>query len=102
MPRADAIVARTIQRAAEQMESEYRAARSGDAERLYEAFAGVIETERPNVEVLVYVLDIIRFGLLEQKTRELFAQAGQPAELPRNGHAHLHEVTDGLEKAALR
>lgn len=98
--RSDAIVARTIQRAAAQMESEYRAARAGDAERLYEAFAGIIEAQRPNVEVLLFVLEILRHGLLEQKTRELFPQPGTPVELLRNGH--IHEVTDGLEKAALR
>jgi hypothetical protein len=110
--RSDAIVARTIQRAAEQMESEYRAARAGDAERLYDAFAGVIEEQRPNVEVLLFVLEIIRHGLIQQKTRDLFAQVGQtvePAPERNNGHSHPHtvafrspEVADGLETAPLR
>src|SRR5688572_12015719 len=111
--RSDAIVARTIQRAAEQMETEYRAARAGDAERLYEAFAATIDEQRPNVEVLLFVLKILEHGLIEQKSRELFAQAGQPAELA-HGHSHpvrathdrnngLHEaVTDGLAEAPLR
>lgn len=115
--RSDAIVARTIQRAAEQMEAEYRAARAGDAERLYEAFATTIDEQKPNVEVLLFVLKILEHGLLEQKSRELFAQAGATAEVihsevhghshavqftPEQTNGHAPMVTDDLAQAPLR
>lgn len=104
--RSDAIVARTIQRAAEQMAQEYREERGGDAERLYEGISAVIEEQRPNVEVLLFVLEILKHGLLEQKSRELFPAAGESATVV---HPHDHAppaipmigVADGVEKTTL-
>lgn len=100
MASAEAIVARSIQKAAAQMAVEYAAQRAEDAERLFNAFAEVIGEQRPNVEVLVYVLELLKFSLLEQKHRENYTDAGQAAHMPEsvappaaftvNGTAHSH------------
>jgi len=92
MPSSNAIVARTIQKAADQMAVEYRAERATDAERLYNAFAEVIGEQHPSVEVLVYVLEVLKFSLMTEKYHEHFTPAGTEVPVPvnLNGVVHSH------------
>jgi hypothetical protein len=81
-PSSEAIVARTIQKAAVQMAVEYRTQRANDAERLYEALASVVGEQQPAVEVLIFVLELLKHSVLDQKTRELFPTAGESVVIP--------------------
>ena len=98
--KSDAIVARAIQRAAAELETEYRAQRAGDAESLYEQFVEIIDAQHPNVEVLVFVLEMLRTQVIEQKARALFATPGQPAQMPTAATAA--ERANGLEETLTR
>lgn len=100
--KSDAIVARAVQRAAGEMAREYAAERSRDAERLHEAFAETIATQRPNVEVLVFVLRLLEQEVLTQKARDLFGQAGEPAEIPHTPAPNGVQGAYGLAEAPLR
>jgi len=61
------ITERLLRKHVDALDVEYRAARVQDAQRLYEALHAAILAIRPQVEVLVYVLDFLRHQAITDK-----------------------------------
>ena len=49
----------------------YEEARAAEAEELHNAIVGVIHEHNPSLENAVFVLDLIRFSLMEAKYKEI-------------------------------
>ncbi len=85
MKRSEAIAKRALEKLGNELESEYREERKSAAERLHNAFAEVIGQQQPSVETLLYVLEMLRFGILEQQQADEFGPGNQIAPVPSEG-----------------
>jgi len=72
MKRSEIIAGRALNKLGAELEREYRAERQATAEQLYNEFAEAIGKLKPSVETLLYVLEMLKFGILDQRHKELF------------------------------
>jgi hypothetical protein len=65
----------------EQFEKTYREEKQKEAEDLHNALVAVLSEHRAEIQTVLYVLDMIRFELLEDKFKQLFATEPKPGEI---------------------
>ena len=64
-----------------QFENTYRQEKQKEAENLHNALVTVLSEQKAEVQTVLYVLDIIRFELLEDKFKQLFPAEPKPGEM---------------------
>ena len=62
----------------EQFEKTYRLEKQKEAEELHNALVAVLSEHKAELQTVLYVLDMIRFELLEDRFKQLFATAAEP------------------------
>ena len=65
----------------EQFEKTYREEKQKEAEGLHNALVAVLSEHKAEIQTVLYVLDMIRFELLEDKFKQLFAAMPEPGEI---------------------
>ena len=65
----------------QQFEKTYREEKQKEAEVLHNALVAVLSEHQAEIQTVVYVLDMIRFELLEDKFKQLFAAEPKPGEI---------------------
>ena len=66
----------------EQFEKTYREGKQKEAEELHNALVAVLSEHKAEIQTVLYVLDMVRFELLEDKFKQLFAAAEpKPGEI---------------------
>jgi len=65
----------------EQFEKTYREEKQKEAEELHNALVAVLSEHKAEIQTVLYVLDMVRFELLEDKFRQLFASEPKPGEI---------------------
>ena len=65
----------------QQFEKTYRDEKQKEAEALHNALVAVLSENKAEIQTVLYVLDMIRFELLEDKFRQLFAAEPKPGEV---------------------
>ncbi|KTB47830.1 hypothetical protein DEALK_06750 [Dehalogenimonas alkenigignens] len=65
----------------EQFEKTYRDEKLKEAEALHNAIAGLLSEHKAEIQTVLYVLDMVRFELLEERYRSLFAADAKPGEM---------------------
>ena len=62
----------------QELEAKYQIAKKAEVEALNNALAEVIDNHKPDIQTLLYVLEMIKFEALSQKYGELFIKGGKP------------------------
>ncbi len=65
----------------DQFEKTYRVEKQKEAEELHNAVVAVLGEHKAEIQTVLYVLELVRFELLEEKFRELFKTEPQPGEI---------------------
>jgi len=65
----------------EQFEKTYREEKQKEAEELHNALVAVLSEHKAEIQTVLYILDMVRFELLEDKFRQLFAAEPKPGEI---------------------
>jgi len=65
----------------EQFENTYRQEKQKEAENLHNALVAVLSEHKAEIQTVLYVLDMIRFELLEDKFKQIFAAEPKPGEI---------------------
>jgi hypothetical protein len=65
----------------EQFEKTYREEKQKEAEELHNALVAVLSEHKAEIQTVLYVLDIVKFELLEDKFKQLFASEPKPGEI---------------------
>ncbi len=65
----------------EQFEKTYREEKQKEAEELHNALVAVLSEHKAEIQTVLYVLDMVRFELLEDKFKQLFAPEPKPGEI---------------------
>ncbi len=65
----------------EQFEKTYREEKQKEAEELHNALVAVLSEHRAEIQTMLYVLDMIRFELLEDKFKQVFTAEPKPGEI---------------------
>ena len=65
----------------EQFEKTYREEKQKEAEELHNALVAILSEHKAEIQTVLYVLDMVRFELLEDKFRQLFATEPKPGEI---------------------
>ena len=65
----------------QQFEKTYREEKQKEAEGLHNALVAVLTEHKAEIQTVLYVLDMIRFELLEDKFKQLFATEPKPGEI---------------------
>ncbi|AII58668.1 hypothetical protein [Dehalococcoides mccartyi] len=65
----------------EQFEKTYREEKQKEAEELHNALVAVLSEHKAEIQTVLYVLDIVKFELLEDKFKQLFAGEPKPGEI---------------------
>ena len=65
----------------EQFEKTYREEKQKEAEALHNALVAVLSENKAEIQTVLYVLDMIRFELLEDKFKQLFATEPKAGEI---------------------
>ncbi len=65
----------------EQFEKTYREEKQKEAEELHNALVAVLSEHKAEIQTVLYVLDMVRFELLEDKFKQLFALEPKPGEI---------------------
>ena len=65
----------------EQFENTYRQEKQKEAENLHNALVAVLSEHKAEIQTVLYVLDMIRFELLEDKFKQIFAAEPNPGEI---------------------
>lgn len=65
----------------EQFEKAYREEKHKEAEELHNALVAVLSEHRAEIQTVLYVLDMVRFELLEDKFKQIFAVDPKPGEI---------------------
>ena len=65
---------------AKRFEESYRKEKESEAEELYNAFAEALAEHKVHVQVALYVLEMLRFSLLEEKAKFLFKRTEDGVE----------------------
>jgi hypothetical protein len=78
-PRSVELGGEIMARFAVELEADYRRERAQAAETLFNAIAEVLDTQRPSVETVLYVLDLLRFDALSARHAAEFGPGSQVA-----------------------
>jgi hypothetical protein len=65
----------------QQFEKTYREEKQKEAEGLHNALVAVLSENKAEIQTVLYVLDMIRFELLEDKSKQIFAAEPKPGEI---------------------
>ncbi|QYY58454.1 hypothetical protein [Dehalococcoides mccartyi] len=65
----------------EQFEKTYREEKQKEAEELHNALVAVLSEHKAEVQTVLYVLEMVKFELLEDKFKQLFASEPKPGEI---------------------
>ena len=65
----------------EQFEKTYRLEKQKEAEELHNSLVAVLSEHKAELQTVLYVLDMVKFELLEDKFRQLFATEPKPGEI---------------------
>jgi hypothetical protein len=65
----------------EQFEKTYREEKQKEAEELHNALVTVLSEHKAEIQTVLYVLDMVRFELLEDKFKQLFTSEPKPGEI---------------------
>ncbi len=65
----------------DQFENTYRQEKQKEAENLHNALVAVLSEHKAEVQTVLYVFDMIRFELLEDKFKQLFSAEPKPGEM---------------------
>ena len=65
----------------EQFENTYRKEKQKEAEGLHNALVAVLSEQKAEIQTVLYVLDMVRFELLEDKFKQLFAAEPKPGDM---------------------
>ncbi len=65
----------------QQFEKTYREEKQKEAETLHNALVAVLSEHKAEIQTVLYVLEMIRFELLEDKFEQLFAAEPKPGEI---------------------
>ena len=65
----------------EQFEKTYREEKQKEAEELHNALVAVLSEHKAEIQTVLYVIDMIRFELLEDKCKQIFAAEPKPGEI---------------------
>jgi hypothetical protein len=65
----------------QQFEKTYREEKQKEAEALHNALVAVLSEQQAEIQTVLYVLDLIRFELLEDKFKQLFNIEPTPGEI---------------------
>lgn len=65
----------------EQFEKTYREEKQKEAEELHNALVAVLSEHKAEIQTVLYVLEMVRFELLEDKFKQLFAVEPKPGEI---------------------
>ncbi|APH11909.1 hypothetical protein ASJ33_01445 [Dehalococcoides mccartyi] len=65
----------------EQFEKTYREEKQKEAEELHNALVSVLSEHKAEIQTVLYVLEMVKFELLEDRFKQLFASAPKPGEI---------------------
>ena len=65
----------------EQFEKTYRQEKQKEAEELHNAIAAVLAEHQAEIQTVLYVLEMVKFELLGEKLKQLFATEPKPGEI---------------------
>ncbi|MDP4280423.1 MAG: hypothetical protein QQM50_07775 [Dehalococcoides mccartyi] len=65
----------------EQFEKTYREEKQKEAEELHNAVVAVLSEHKAEIQTVLYVLEMVKFELLEDKFKQLFASEPKPGEI---------------------
>ena len=65
----------------EQFENTYRQEKQKEAENLHNALVAVLSEHKAEIQTVLYVLDMVKFELLEDKFKQLFFAEPKPGEM---------------------
>ncbi len=65
----------------QQFEKTYREEKQKEAESLHNALVAVLSEQQAEIQTVLYVLEMIRFELLEDKFKQVFTAEPAPGEI---------------------
>jgi len=65
----------------EQFEKTYREEKQKEAEELHNALVSVLSEHKAEIQTVLYVLEMVKFELLEDRFKQLFTSAPKPGEI---------------------
>ena len=65
----------------EQFEKTYREEKQKEAEELHNALVAVLSEHKAEIQTVLYVFEMIKFELLEERYRQLFTPEPKPGEI---------------------
>lgn len=65
----------------EQFEKTYREEKQKEAEELHNALVAVLSEHKAEIQTVLYVLEMVKFELLEDKFKQLFISEPKPGEV---------------------
>jgi hypothetical protein len=65
----------------EQFEKTYREEKQKEAEELHNALVAVLSEHKAEIQTVLYVLEMVKFELLEDKFKQLFISEPKPGEI---------------------
>ncbi len=65
----------------EQFEKTYRQEKHKEAEELHNALVAVLSEHKAELQTILYVLEMVRFELLEDRFKQLFTTEPKPGEI---------------------
>ena len=65
----------------DQFEKTYRQEKQKEAEDLHNALVAVLGEHKAELQTVLYVLEMVRFELLEDRFKQLFATEPKPGEI---------------------
>jgi len=65
----------------EQFEKTYREEKQKEAEELHNALVAVLSEHKAEIQTVLYVLEMVKFELLEDKFKQLFTNEPKPGEI---------------------
>lgn len=65
----------------DQFEKTYREEKQKEAEELHNALVAVLSEHKAEIQTVLYVLEMVKFELLEDKYKQLFISEPNPGEI---------------------
>lgn len=65
----------------DQFEKAYREEKQKEAESLHNAIAVILTEQKAEIQTVLYVLEMVKFELLEERYRALFSTESRPGEI---------------------
>ena len=67
-----------LDRFIQKLEGDYAEEKAREAEDLHNAVAQVIADHKAEIQTVLYVLELVKFEVLQEKYKQLFAQTAAP------------------------